>query len=306
MLFLQVEDYLYESPKIWQKLISYLLLPFSIIYTIVVVIKDKTKSAKDLGIPVVSIGNLLLGGTGKTPFTISLASNFQYPAIVLRGYKRESKGCIVVSHSGTILTDIKQSGDEAMLYAKSLLKATVIVAEDREEGVLKAKELGSEVVFLDDGFRHKNIKKYDILLRPTKDPKNSFCLPSGGYKMPKFFYNHGDMVLKEGVYFRRETGIEHKTDKMTLVTAIARPLRLNPYLPKVIRKYYYPDHHTFTKKELTSILLNTRATSLLVTEKDAVKMSSFNLPLSILKLKITIDKNVIDEVKNYIKEEGNN
>ena len=214
--------------------------------------------------------------------------------------RRNIKKVIVVSHGGTILSNVKQAGDEAIVYAKSLRNASVIVASDRVEGIKKAKELRCNVVFLDDGFRHKNIKKLDILLKPNKTPRNNFCLPSGGYRVLPSTYKKADIVAKEGVDFRRSVVIDNPTQKMVLVTAIARPLRLIPYVPKNIEKFYFPDHHIFTKEELLKILLKTKATSLLVTLKDAVKMSTFELPLSILKLNIIINEDIIKQTRDYI------
>lgn len=300
LFFLKIEEYLYDSPYLWQKLLSWLLLPLSALYCFVVWIQYITKKPKDLGIKVISIGNIVLGGTGKTPFTIALAKNYQEAAIVLRGYKRESKGVLVVSHGGTVLSNVKQAGDEAIVYAKALHNASVIVAENREEGIEKAKELRCSVIFLDDGFRHRGIEKLDILLKPGKTPKNRFCLPSGGYKAPASFYNRADIVAKEGVSFRRSVTIDNPTKKMVLITAIARPLRLSPYTPVVLDKFYFPDHYAFTKEELVKILLKTGATSILTTDKDAVKMASFDLPLSIMKLRVTIDEDIIKSVRGYL------
>ncbi|MCV6607734.1 MAG: tetraacyldisaccharide 4'-kinase [Campylobacterales bacterium] len=303
LFFLKIEEYLYDSPYLWQKILSWMLLPLTLIYCIIVVIQHKSKKPKDLGIKVVSIGNIVLGGTGKTPFTIALASGYHNSAIVLRGYKRETEGVLVVSQNGTILSNVKQAGDEAMEYAKALFNSSVIVAENREEGIKKAKDLRCDVVFLDDGFRHNSIEKLDILLKPNKTPKNKFCLPSGGYKAPLSFYKKADIVAKEGVDFRRSVVTDNPTKKMVLVTAIARPLRLKPYVPADIEKFYYPDHHSYEKEELVKILMKTGATSILTTEKDAVKMAGMDLPLSILRLKITIDNEIVNTVKQYIEED---
>ena len=74
---------------------------------------------KDFGIPIISVGNLVVGGSGKTPFTIAIAKELKDVAIISRGYGRKSKGLIEVSRKGMILTDVEHSGDEPMLVITS-------------------------------------------------------------------------------------------------------------------------------------------------------------------------------------------
>ena len=240
-----------------------------------------------------------MGGSGKTPFIQALASRYPNSAIVLRGYKRKSEGTIVVSHNGDVLTDVETSGDEAMMLARSLPKCSVVVSEDRAAGIQKAKEIGANVVFLDDAF-HKNYKKFDILI--DVDTKNRFCLPSGPYRLPHFFIKYANLVVKEGKDFTRKVWIEHPTPKMILLTAIANPDRLTPFLPPNIAKYRFADHHFFTEKELKEIWQKDRPTSFLVTEKDSVKLKKFSYPLSLLRLELEIEPFVYDKVDQYIKE----
>ncbi len=116
------------------------------------------------GLPVISIGNLSAGGTGKTPVTLYLAHLLQQEfhasvAIVLRGYKRTTNGLLVVKNDNTIAASVEQSGDEAQLYAAELDDSIVICDEDRLRGARKAKELGATVVLLDDGFQHQRIRR---------------------------------------------------------------------------------------------------------------------------------------------------
>ncbi|HET9135960.1 MAG TPA: tetraacyldisaccharide 4'-kinase [Candidatus Kapabacteria bacterium] len=121
-------------------------------------------------IPVISIGNLSTGGTGKTPMAIWLAqlinSEFsKQPAVILRGYKRPTKGQVVVSDGKHLLASLEQSGDEAQLIANELPNAIVICDEDRVQGCAKAHELGADVVLLDDAYQHLRVKRdLNILL----------------------------------------------------------------------------------------------------------------------------------------------
>ncbi len=254
-------------------------------------LRFKLQSPEDFGIKIVSVGNLTVGGSGKTPLVTALAQKEQDPAIILRGYGRESQGMLVVKDQDKILCDVACSGDEAMIYAKKLPHATVIVSEDRKIAIKKAKELGCKIVFLDDAYSKHAIKKRDIIIDVTT--KNNFCLPSGPYR-ERLWQDKDVTVVQEDVDFTREVSLVDATQKMALVTAIARPQRLDKYLPKnVVSKHYFEDHHIFTKEELENILRNDNATSLLVTFKDYVKMESFGLPLSLLDLEVKVDESVL-------------
>lgn len=246
----------------------------------------KRTMAKEIefGLPIISVGNIIVGGSGKTPVTIALASKYEKSCVILRGYGRESKGLFVISHDGKILEDINTSGDEAMLLAKALPNSTIIVSEDRVKGILKAKELGCKIVFLDDGFSKYQISKFNILLRPKNEPTNDFCLPSGGYREPKGFYAQADLELKEGRDFNRVITIkkdykkvEELPKKLVLLTAISKPKRLLEFLPNDTLMESFPDHHTFTKEEIDTVLEKYPEYSFVTTSKDIVKLEKFNI-----------------------------
>ena len=289
-----VEKYFY-NPSLLQKLLSYLLLPLSWLYCFVMYLRFKSQTPQDFGIKIISVGNLTVGGSGKTPLVTALAQKVKHPAIILRGYGRESKGMIVVKDRGEILCDVSVSGDEAMIYAKKLPHATVIVSEERKIAIEKAKELGCEIIFLDDAYSKHDIKKEDILIEvPTK---NNFCLPSGPYR-ERLWSDKNAKVLREDVDFFREVTLKDATPKMALVTAIARPQRLDKYLPDgVIAKHYFEDHHSYTKEELQKILQEDEATSLLVTYKDYVKIEGFGLPLSLLDLEVKVNTDMNEDMQ---------
>ncbi len=255
--------------------------------------------AEDFGLPIISIGNLIVGGSGKTPLTVALAKRYSKPAIILRGYGRESKGMQIVSKDEKILCDVKCSGDEAMLYATLLPHALVIVAEDRIEGILKAKEIGVDIIFLDDAYSKHFIKKLDLLIYTKQE--NPFCLPSGPFR-ERLWAGKKAVEVEENVDFKRQVSTSDPSPKMVLVTAISKPQRLDAYLNEnVIDKVYFPDHHAFTKQELQKILQETKATSLLVTRKDAVKIQEFNIPLSYLELELELDESLHQTVLDYVK-----
>lgn len=265
------------------------------------IILTKRAMAKQIefGIPIISVGNIIVGGSGKTPVTINLASKYEDVCIILRGYGRASKGLQIVSLRGKIEVDVKTSGDEAMLLANSLPKATVIVSENRVTAILKAKELGCKIIFLDDGFSKYHISKFNILLRPKDEPTNIFCLPSGGYREPKGFYAQADIELLEGKDFKRvitikkDGNIKELPNKTILITAISKPKRLLEYLSKDIKMISFPDHHTFTKEEISQIQKEYKDYAILTTGKDLVKLKEFNIKnLYLMDLEIKIDENV--------------
>jgi tetraacyldisaccharide 4'-kinase len=128
---------------------------------------------------------------------------------------------------------------------------------------------------------------------------NRFCLPSGAYR-ERLWKGKKVIHVVENKSFTRRVEIHNMTPRMVLVTAIARPERLDAYLPNTIEKVYFEDHHFFTQGELDSIIARTGATSLLVTQKDFVKMSSFNINFSIMELTLELDKTLITTVKDYV------
>ena len=291
-----IEGYFYR-PTTAQKLLSLFLYPLSLLYCFVVWIRYVSSTPKDFGIPIVSVGNLTVGGSGKTPLVSALCTLYEKPAIVLRGYGRNSQGLVVVKDTSAILCDVSDSGDEAMLYAQTLSHAVVIVSEKRDIAIEMAKSMGCEVVFLDDGYGKHSILKLDLLI-DVQTP-NTFCLPSGPYR-ERLWSGKNVIMVNENRSFVRTVHVQNETPTMALVTAIARPQRLDEYLPEVIAKIYYEDHHFFTKEELEEILKETGATSLLVTQKDFVKIAPFNLSLSLLALELELNPELIDTVREYV------
>ncbi|CAM2906278.1 tetraacyldisaccharide 4'-kinase [Helicobacter burdigaliensis] len=293
-----IERYFY-APSVLQKLLAICLLPVSLIYAVIATIKRKVAVYEDFGVPIVSVGNLVLGGSGKSPFIMEIAKDYENAFVILRGYGRKSKGLKVVSVKGEIKEDVIKAGDEALMIAKALPKASVIVCKKRKEAILKAKEMGARVIFLDDGFRF-NFKKLNIILKPKLEPYFSFCVPSGGYRELKSAYKEADILASEGIDYKREVKVLDKTERMFLLTAIANPSRLEEYLPSVVGKMTLKDHSYFPKDKILEEYKKVNATSLLVTPKDAVKLGDFGLPLSILSLELVIKDEIKEKIKKYI------
>ena len=259
-------------------------------------LRYKLKSEIDFGIDIISIGNLSVGGSGKTPLTTALSQRYDNVAIILRGYGRESQGMYIVSDGKNILEDVSVSGDEAMIYAKKTPHAVVIVSEDRKIAIKKAKEMGVKIIFLDDAYSKHDIKKLDILI--DVKTTNNRCLPSGAFR-ERLWDSKEAIVLKDGVDFIRKTQLKDRCDKMSLITAIARPRRLDRFLPQVVNKHYFQDHHNFSKDEVEKILQDDDSQSALVTYKDYVKLENFGLNLSLLDLEVEVDEKIFKIIEDY-------
>lgn len=302
-LNLWVEKYLYR-PGYFEICLSLLLFPLAVLYSVFVVIFTKFSAKFRPEIPVISVGNLVLGGSGKTPLTKAIYKEFanKNTFIVLRGYKRVSKGLIKVAVRGEILCDVFQSGDEAMEYALSLEGVNVIVSENRVLAIKEAIKMGAELVILDDGFSKFGIEKFDILLKPSPRPVLNLPLPSGAYRYPLGFYKFANFVPQKDDIIHTSK-IENPAQNMVLVTAIAKPYRLKDYAKICLGFEVFPDHYSFKKSELEEILAKYKADTLLVTMKDYAKIKDFDLPLSIIKLDTEISPKfrdlLVDFVKNY-------
>ncbi|WP_456384715.1 tetraacyldisaccharide 4'-kinase [Persephonella sp.] len=158
------------------------------------------KKQKKLNIPVISVGNLSAGGTGKTPFTIFLAKKLQekgYRVCVLsRGYRRKSRGTLLVGDGKNILCSWEEAGDEPFLIASEGIP--VVVSESRYEGGIRAIEsIKPDIFILDDGFQHFQLyRDVNILLIDATKPfwKDSL-LPAGLLREPPEFYRYADLFV---------------------------------------------------------------------------------------------------------------
>ena len=288
------------SPRWYHYFIIVLFFPLSVIYGIMMFVRRLITQKKDFDIPMVSVGNLIVGGSGKTPFVIALASRYEDVTVISRGYGRQSNGLIEVSRKGKVLITVDESGDEPMLMAKSLPNASVIVSEDRHKAIKLAKKQGTKLIILDDGFNRVEIKKFEILLEP-EIIKNYFPFPAGAFREFCFMKKYADITAKEGRDFAREVSFEDLTERMVLVTAISNPKRLDKYLPNnIVKKIYLEDHAYFDESMLKKVLADNNATSLLCTSKDRVKMSGFKLAISEMKLKLEIKDEIFIEINRYI------
>ena len=293
-------EQMFFNPQWYHYPLMFLLFPFSLLYGAIMFVRRKLLKAKMYDTPIVSVGNIIVGGSGKTPFVIALASKYQEVVVISRGYGRQSTGFKEVSTKGRVLVDVTVSGDEAMLMAQSLSHASLIVSENRHEAIKYAQNNNAKLIILDDGFSRVDIEKFDILLEPNSI-KNTYTFPAGPFREFLFTRKSANIIAKEGFDFTREVSIENETDRMVLVTAISNPRRLDTYLPKnVIHKVYYDDHAYFDEDILKKLLLDYKASSILCTSKDKVKMNGFKLAISEMKLKLEIKKEILAQINEYI------
>jgi len=140
-------------------------------------------------IPVISIGNISVGGSGKTPFTIELAKLLLesgiHPAVIGRGYKRKSTGGIIVSDGKQILSSAEEAGDEMLLIAQKLNVPVVLHQKKYEAARIVEENFNVDVILLDDGFQHRKLhRNIDIVILDSKTIEKPFLLPRGRLREP--------------------------------------------------------------------------------------------------------------------------
>jgi tetraacyldisaccharide 4'-kinase len=157
---------------------------------------------RHLSRPVVSVGNLRVGGAGKTPIVAAIArllmARGERPAILTRGYAREaaSDGVTVVSDGVAVLAGVETAGDEALMLARELAGVPVLVGADRYlSGRLAERQFGATVLLLDDGFQHLPLARDADLLVVDQDDLSDRVLPAGRLREPLTSARLADAVL---------------------------------------------------------------------------------------------------------------
>jgi len=191
----------------------------------------------DVGCPVVSVGNLTAGGTGKTPMTILLARMLKArglrPAVLSRGYGGKSTaGVLVVSDGAQILAVAEEAGDEPVLMARRLPGIPVLAGAKRAVTGRYAREnFGADVLVLDDGFQHRWIRRdLDIVLLDSRKPLgNGFLLPRGPLREPPESLERAGVVVftrSEDLPGPMDTGLSSLLSGRLMLRTRIRPTAL--------------------------------------------------------------------------------
>ncbi|MFC2089100.1 tetraacyldisaccharide 4'-kinase, partial [Calditrichota bacterium] len=153
-------------------------------------------------VPIISIGNITAGGTGKTPFTLflikHLIKDYLKIAVVSRGYGRKSKGVILASDGKENFQSVEKSGDEPLLIARKFPNIVVIVAEDRRKGIqLAIEQFNAELILLDDAFQHRKVNRdCDIVLIDSNNQlSNEKILPVGNLRERIHHLNRANITI---------------------------------------------------------------------------------------------------------------
>lgn len=246
--------------------------------------------------PVVSIGNLSVGGSGKTPFVLLLGELFRARGvkfdILSRGYGRKTKGVLLVDPAGSP----GDFGDEPLLLARRL-NVVVVVGEDRgRAGVFAEERFGPQLHLLDDGFQHRGLARdFDIVLVTPEDARDRL-LPAGRLREPLTALRRADaIVLVSGaspdafpvdrkLVWRARRGIVPRNvpDRPLVFCGIARPknflLQLRAAGIEPVAEAFYRDHHAYTERDVQDLLnlgKRSEAAGFVTTEKDAINLGGY-------------------------------
>ena len=192
--------------KIWYKRhVSCILLPFSVLYFFVISVRKllfllKIKKTTKFNVPVIIVGNITVGGTGKTPLVIWLThllrKNGFTPGIISRGYKGKNTSPLLITEK----SDVSQTGDEPLLIFQKT-KCPVVIARKRVDAAKKLlNETNCDIIISDDGLQHYALKR-DIeisVIDYTKKLGNGFLLPAGPLRERKKRLKTVDFVIYNG------------------------------------------------------------------------------------------------------------
>jgi tetraacyldisaccharide 4'-kinase len=284
--------------------------------------------ARKLQGPVVSVGNLSVGGSGKTPFVLVLgelltAREVKFD-ILSRGYGRRTRGVARVDPGG-LPCDF---GDEPLLLARRL-SVPVVVGEDRyEAGLFAEKTFGPQLHLLDDGFQHRALARdFDIVLVTAEDARDRL-LPAGRLREQVTSLSRADaVVLASGASpqsfplngkllwrVRRGISVTNVPARPVVFCGIARPqnflLQLRTAGIEPVAQALFRDHHAYSERDIQDLLKlrqQSEAGGFVTTEKDAINLGGFLdvlQPLAVIPVKMELmdAANAVDTMLRMIAE----
>jgi tetraacyldisaccharide 4'-kinase len=314
---------------LWRKnFIAYLLWPLSLVYRLLIFVRCKLYSfqllkIRHFSVPIIIVGNITLGGSGKTPLVIEIANFLKKkgwrPGIISRGYGGKASHYPYRVHANS---NPREVGDEPLLIARST-DCPTLVDPNRSRGVkaLLAKT-NCNIVISDDGLQHLALSRdiEIIVIDGQRRFGNGFCLPAGPLREPTSRLKSVDFVVTKGKahanefamnlipeYFYQLIQMENKQKadyffgkKLHAVAGIGNPKQFFNSLRKLglsIIEQPFPDHHVFKPHDFNY----GEDTIILMTEKDAVKCTGLvDTRLWCLKAKTTLDKTFFNALFNRI------
>jgi tetraacyldisaccharide 4'-kinase len=284
--------------------------------------------ARKLQGPVVSVGNLSVGGSGKTPFVLLVSELLKAREvkfdILSRGYGRRTRGVALVDPGGSP----RDFGDEPLLLARRL-GVPVIVGEDRyEAGLFAERSFDPQFHLLDDGFQHRALARdFDIVLVTPEDARDRL-LPAGRLREPLTSLSRADaIVLTSGASpesfplnsklvwrVQRSISLTNVPNRPVAFCGIARPqnflLQLRTAGIEPVAQALYRDHHAYTERDVHDLLKlcqRSEAEGFVTTEKDAINLGGYLdalQPLAVIPVKMELvdAANAVDTMLRMIAE----
>ena len=295
------------KPQFWDKkkgsFLSILLYPFSIIYYLISIIKKKVSVTKKYNIPIICVGNIYIGGTGKTSVAIEIAKILNQSkkiCFLTRGYGRKSKKDIFLNEINMPNKNVIETGDEPLLLNKF---GHVYISNNRVEALNIIIKLGYNVIILDDGFQDRRIfKDLNIICFDTKNwVGNRKLIPSGPLREPLSSIKEANLIVIKGeknetiekeikkiipnikiIYTKNQIeNIETLKNKNFIAfTGISNPYSFfNTLLAnniKIVKQMIYPDHFQLCEKNYKNLLQESEKNQceLITTEKDYVRLDN--------------------------------
>ena len=313
-----------KTPKYWQSnsFISKLLTPLGYIYGGLTGLRIKLKKPKKAEIPVICIGNITAGGTGKTPVSISVAKLLSgemfHPYFVSRGYGGKLQNVIVNNKKHTA----RDVGDEPLLLSA---QAPVVVNADRYKAAQKGTEQGADVVIMDDGFQNPGLHKdlSFLVFDGHYGIGNGKIIPAGplretlenGIKRANAVIILGkdkhNLAQRCGlpVFFGHTEAAQTTINNQDVIAfaGIGHPQKFYHTLKQqgfnVVKTIDFPDHHFYTREDLDAIVKEAQKLNaqIYTTGKDFVKIPPlYSQDINVLEIAVVWDKP--EELLNFIKQ----
>ena len=237
--------------KISKEYLAFILFPLALFYWGLVYWRNLFYHfgffvTRSLPCPVISVGNISIGGTGKTPLveyiTKYLQSRGMRVGIVSRGYGRKTTGTVIVTNGKTKPKLWQDVGDEPFMLAHNLNNVPIVVDEQRYRGgMLLIKKFKPDIIVLDDGFQHRALyRNLDIVLINSKDTiQNQKLLPYGSLREPWYHLSRSDILVLTKVNIHKPRGFLIRKMEETGLPIIKNTMKLDKTLRSITNNQIY-------------------------------------------------------------------